>query len=47
MKRKIVGIFVIGLLIGTGLILTTNANACTGFNYSKEEKVLEGNQKMK
>ncbi|UCB59189.1 MAG: hypothetical protein JSV67_02530 [Thermoplasmatales archaeon] len=42
MKKKIVGIFVMGLLIGTMLSVVNSVSACTGFTAYDGEKVLVG-----
>lgn len=42
MKKKIVGIFVTGLLIGTMLSVVNSVSACTGFTASEDGKVLVG-----
>jgi len=42
MNKKIIGIFVMGLLIGTIVSAVNSVSACTGFTTSEGEKVLVG-----
>jgi len=42
MKKKIVGIVVMGLLMGTVASVVNSVSACTGFTAAKDEKVLVG-----
>jgi choloylglycine hydrolase len=42
MKKKLLGIFVCMLLMGTGVLAVNSASACTGFTASEGENVLAG-----